>query len=336
MSFNKMENQKDEEINFPLLIDKMMYRFYYFPNVTEFISINKEIPDKNNFSKIFNHFLTKLIEFDKNFTNYISLAEESETIIHLQYEGYLTNYLKDNDNEVKEYIKKIWDDQLESNIRHICFFIILVEKYANRSGKISEYDKNILFWTILFHDLGKYQNMNPLIKEKIDTFYFDKTHPFKSILIFLNSAFEHDLFYYPNDEYKNELNNIYKDEFINSIYKSWNLESNDYNRNFYNISFKYIEIIEKFFMKIKSQEKNEWIYDICILITFHQSLPNNEYRMNSPLLEEKYFKIFFNKRLAELMRIIMVYDSSSHTMFYGSDWPEQINKNMDKIMTLFE
>ena len=178
--------------------------------------------------------------------------------------------------------------------------------------------------------------MNPIIKEKIDMSSYDKTHPFKSILIFLNSAFEHDLFYYPDDEYKNELNNIYKDEFINSIYKSWNLESNEYSKNFYNISFKYIDVIEKFFMKIKSQEQNEWIYDICVLIIFHQSLPNNENHMNSPLLEEKYIKLFFNKRLAELMRIIMIYDSSSHSMFFGSYWPQEINKNMDKIIKLFE
>ena len=326
-----MEDKK-EEIDVPLLIDNMMDKFNYFPNVTEFESINKEIPEKKNFSKIFNHFVTKLKEFDKCFTTHISLSKEGKKIKY-----FFNDYMKDNDNEVKEYIKQIWDDQFDNNIRHTCFFIILVDKYANRSGKISEYDKNILFWTILFHDLGKYQDMNPIIKEIIDMSSYDKTHPFKSILIFLNSAFEHDLFYYPDEQYKNELNNIYKEEFIKSIYKSWNLESNEYNnRKFYNISFKYIEVIEKFFMKIKSQEQNEWIYDICVLITFHQSLPNNESHMNSPLLEEKYVKIFFNKRLAELMRIIMIYDSSSHSMFFGSYWPSVINKNMDKIIKLFE
>ena len=52
--------------------------------------------------------------------------------------------------------------------------------------------------------------MNPFIDEKIDFSYYDKTHPFKSIIIFLNSAFEHELFFYANDEYKNELNNMYK------------------------------------------------------------------------------------------------------------------------------
>ena len=89
-------------------------------------------------------------------------------------------------------------------------------------------------------------------------------------------------------------------------------------------------------MEIKSQEKNEWIYDICVLIIFHQSLPNNEYCMNSPLLEEKYIKIFFTKRLVELMRIIMIYDSASHSMFYGSSWIEPINSNIDEVIKLFQ
>ena len=88
--------------------------------------------------------------------------------------------------------------------------------------------------------------------------------------------------------------------------------------------------------KIKSQEQNEWIYDISVLIIFHQSLPNNEWHMNSPLLEEKYIKIFFTKRLIELMRIIMIYDSASHSMFRGSDWIIPINNNMDKVIKLFQ
>ena len=211
----------------------------------------------------------------------------------------------------------------------------MVDKYIKILEKIKEYDKNILYWTILYHDLGKYRELNPFIKEKFDYSSYDKTHPFKSIIIFLNSAFEHELFFYPNDEYKNELINIYKEEFINSIFDSRNLEKYK-KKERYNICYKHIDVIEKFFMKIKSQEKNEWIYDICVLIIFHQSLPNNKDNMNSPLLEEKYIKIFFTKRLVELMRIIMIYDSASHSMFYGSSWIEPINSNIDEVIKLFQ
>ena len=210
----------------------------------------------------------------------------------------------------------------------------MVDKYIQCSGKISEYDKNILFWTILFHDLGKYREINPYIKENLNINRYDKMHPFKSIIIFLDNIFEHNLFYCPNEEYKNELITIYKEEFKISIFKSWNLEIKRQIKE-YNICFKYIDIIHKFFMQIKSQEQNGWIYDICILIIFHQSLPNNEKKMNSPLLDEKHIKLFFTKRLVELMRIIMVYDSASHSLFFGSNWVKEINKNIDKLIKLF-
>ena len=307
--------EKEKEIEKQLLIDKMMDDNNYFPNCSKFESINREILDKHNFTKIFNNFLFKLRDFDRIFTEYYSSKHNNKKLIswfESDYDIYLINYIQNIDVEVKEYIKNIWKEQIDNNI-----------------------DKNILYWTILYHDLGKYLQMNPFINEKINTFEYDKTHPFKSIIIFLNSAFEHELFFYPNDEYKKELNNIYKEEFRNAIFNSWIIEKMKY-KGKYNINFDHIDTIEKFYMKIKSEEKNEWIYDICILITFHQSLPNNEYHMNSPLLEEKYIKIFFDKRLAEMMRIIMIYDSSSHSMFFGSNWPEQINKNMDGVMKLFE
>ena len=319
-----------------LILDGMMKKFKYFPNNSEFESISKEIPDKINFSIIFNHFLLKLKDFDKTFTDNLSSKKIKDNYLYsFILDDYFMKYLESNDKEVINYVGKFWTEHYNSNIIHTCLFLILVDKYIKIHGKISDYDTNILYWTILFHDLGKYQEMNPFIKENIDSFNYDKTHPFKSLIIFLDNAFIHDLFDYSNNEYKTELINIYKDEFKNAIFKSWKLEDNK-KPQLYNISFKYIDIIEKFFMKIKSETKNEWIYDICVLIAFHQSLPNNEYHMNYPLLEEKYIKIFFSKRLFELMRIIMIYDSSSHSLFFDSIWIGEINKNMDTLIKLFQ
>jgi len=50
----KKENTKNSN---NLKIEEMMKEFNYFPKVTEFESLNKEILDKNNFSKVFNIFL---------------------------------------------------------------------------------------------------------------------------------------------------------------------------------------------------------------------------------------------------------------------------------------
>jgi hypothetical protein len=58
--------------------------------------------------------------------------------------------------------------------------------------------------------------------------------------------------------------------------------------------------------------------------------------MNHPILEEKYIKIFFTKRLIELMRVIMIYDSASHCLFEGGNWPLQINKHVDELAKLFD
>ena len=53
------------------------------------------------------------------------------------------------------------------------------------------------------------------------------------------------------------------------IYKSFEKEYNhDTHEGFYNISFKNIEEIKKFFDFIKQNVQNKWIYDIATLIIF--------------------------------------------------------------------
>ena len=96
-----------------------------------------------------------------------------------------------------------------------------------------------------------------------------------------------------------------------------------------------INEMDIFIMYLKEMNNNQWIYEIFILIFFHQSLPNNDYNMNKPLLPEIYIKKDFNKRLIELMRIIMVYDSCSHSLFRGGIWVKQINKHIDILRNLF-
>ena len=90
-------------------------------------------------------------------------------------------------------------------------------------------------------------------------------------------------------------------------------------------------------MTLKEHEENKWIYDIIILIIFHHSLPNNdsnfknERHLNKPLLDKKYIKEFFDLRLLELMRIILIYDSSSYCLFEGG-WEQKIDKHFDLLI----
>ena len=76
---------------------------------------------------------------------------------------------------------------------------------------------------------------------------------------------------------------------------------------------------------------------ILILIIFHQSLPNNDSNLhgrhiNETLLDEKYIKELFDIHLLELMRIILIYDSSSHCLFGNSKWEQKIYKYFDLII----
>ena len=330
------ENKTDES----LVLDALIKKYSYLPENKDFEIKNIKIEEKANFINYFKQFFQYIRSFDQSLTSTI----KSKNIQNNDYikDGIISEMISSdsfNDNEIKEFIKDFWINQKEYNIKHIVLFLILADKYLEKFSKIkfSEYDKNIIYWTILFHDLGKHKKMNPLIEEKIYKYSADKTHPFKSIIIFLDLAFDKNLFYYPNENYKDELFKYYKNDFSISLYKSWELITpNKKKKNLYNISFMYIEIFAIFFNKIKMEEKNEWIYDICVLIIFHQSLPNNDNHMNKPLLEEKDIKRFFTKRLVELMRVIMIYDSASHSLFNGGNWCKEINKHIDEIYKSYD
>lgn len=97
-------------------------------------------------------------------------------------------------------------------------------------------------------------------------------------------------------------------------------------------SHKYLELILQDISVIKNlHPDNEWLIDVFILVTFHQSLPNIRGRMNKTLLEEKYIKQIFDLRLLELMRIVMVNDSAAHTLFSGEVFTEEINENLNAV-----
>lgn len=85
---------------------------------------------------------------------------------------------------------------------------------------------------------------------------------------------------------------------------------------------------------------NNWIVDVLLLITFHQSLPNvdNPRFMHKPIMEDFDIKRFFkNKRLLELMRFIMVNDSAGHTIFgIKVNLCAEINEKLTSLRSLVD
>ena len=104
----------------------------------------------------------------------------------------------------------------------------------------------------------------------------------------------------------------------------------------YNISLKYFNEICDFLKYIKTfGNKNNWIYDACVLIIFHQNIPNNEFNMNHPILSNEQIKELFDLRLLEMMRVIMFLDSATYTIFDQTEWEIQINKQIDILRNIF-
>ena len=66
-----------------------------------------------------------------------------------------------------------------------------------------------MYWAILFHDSGKHLTLNPYFKEDFSDHYYlhyvpDKAHPFKGVVIFLETMLKQNLIYYKDEEDKKD------------------------------------------------------------------------------------------------------------------------------------
>ncbi len=318
-----------------ILVDMCKNNSYY-AYCKEFEQENekKQIPENINFIKYFPDAFSFIQNMDEIFTK--KLKEQlvyKNFNINMEIRKILSRETNLHLKEIDKFMCEEWFNLRLNTKMHSSIFFHLA--YVNMPKLICEYDKNILYWTILFHDTGKHLQMNPFIKEDYTGMIIDRTHPFKSVIVFIKSFLKNDLIFFENDKQKNEFLQIF-DNFTNIIFNSYSFEYIELiERNYYNMSLDKINEMDKFIIYLKEMNNNKWIYDIFILIFFHQSLPNNDDNMNKPLLPELYIKKYFNKRLIELMRIIMVYDSCSHSLFRGGIWVSQINKHIDILRNLF-
>ena len=332
----KNQNQNNNYLEDNLILKTMIKEYNYFPNTNYFdnnklIEIN--IPESQNFEKIFPIFTSFCKNLDNSFSKKIKEKNDINIDLNKEIKKYVKIEIYNNEKELLDFIGDKWKN-LEKKIKiHTSIFFHLVNEYIVEK-KINDYDKNILFWTILFHDSGKFQKMNKYYNEDYSINVFkDKAHPFKSIIIFIQSIIKNNLLSFNQTKEEKEFINFFENEFTDTLYKSFKKEISSYNYIYYNLTFDNIENIEKFLLNLQLYKENKWIFEISILILFHQSLPNNNKHMNNPLLEEKYITKFFDIRLLELMRIIMVYDSCSHSLFKNSNWVYEINKNIEILKT---
>ena len=322
-----------------LLLQTLITTNQYFPHTKPFDPSTNEIKHSHNFKELFPSFFTSIESLDTNFSSYYNTQSQPSSF-NSSLRKYIKTHIPLYTKEITTYISTYWNSlKLPVKVHTIIFFNFAFQ-HISPSPVFSNNDKNILYWTILFHDIGKFQKMNPFHNESFNKETVDKTHPFKSSIIFIEEMLRHQMFEFNDEKMKNEFELKFH-EFRNVLFKSFVYESSKNSGKIKgNISFQYIENIKEFLMYIKEISKinnnNEWLYDVIILIIFHQSLPNNDHHMNKPLLPNEYIPIFFDLRLIELMRVIMVYDSSSYSLKTKDNWMTEINKHLDQLRLLFQ
>ena len=319
-----------------------------YPLIKEFpqkYSKEQIIPDEINIKKLLKDYINKLPLLEKYTSENLGLLKPKKwnlSITFFYYDGDNAYYLKEIDESLNDFMGQKFLN-LRDRVRlheDLFFYILSILEKSIIKEKLVDYDINILYWVALFHDIGKHQRMHRLY-EKNDYIFgtFDKLHPFKSIILFIESLLEKKLFKVKDEELV-ILKNKFED-FKEIIFDSYEelpktpnlMKTGDENidkQKMYNISLKHFKEITEFLNYIKNLgEDNNWIYEASLLIIFHQNIPNNEHNMNFPLLSNEQIKEIFDLRLLEMMRVIMFLDSSTYTIFDYTEWEFEINKQID-------
>ena len=318
MEFETNQNIINDVNEISLIIKSIIDKYGYYPKSKYFINNknDEKLPENYNFEKLFPNFTKFFKNLDYNFTEAIEKKtyQDENGNMSKAIKEYIQDKILIWNNEIVNYVGYYWGALDKKVKNHTLLFLYMTEVFINRD-KLSDYDKNILYWAILFHDIGKFHEMNTIYKED-----YSKN---KSI---------------DNDEKENiEFIEFFEKRFIKALYESFEEKKRKKKGIFYDINFNNFDDIEKFLIKLKSYKENEWLYEVVILIIFHQSLPNNNPKLhgrhiNEPLLDEKYIKELFDIRLIELMRIILIYDSSSHCILNSSVWEQEIDKYFDLLL----
>ena len=257
-----------------------------YPDIKEFSQKYKKediIPDKINIRKIISEYFEKLKTIESKAHEILISLDDPKKNLSKQFFHYKKN--KKIFKDINNSLKILMDDNFSNlkrkvrlHINLFCYLFTIIEKEFVYKHFV-EYDINIIYWTILFHDIGKYICMHPILEQNYDFDGGDKVHPYKSALIFIDTLLNKNLINLDENNMKNFKKKYL--EFKKLIFNSY-ITKDDY----YCIDIKCFDDIIKFINYLKSLgENNNWFCEAFILIIFHQNLPNNELHMNKRLLK---------------------------------------------------
>jgi len=329
---------------------KMNNKYPLIKDFPQKYSKDEIIPKEINLKILLKDYISKLSLLEKYASENLKFLKPKKynfSVTFFYYEGD-NNYYLEEINESLSVFMGIKFKNLRDRVKlheNLFFYILTILEEDIIKKKFVDFDINILYWVSLFHDIGKHQKLHKILEKDYIYGILDKMHPFKSILLFIETLIEKKLFKISDEEMvilKGKFKNFKKIIFDSyealsttpSIMKTGD-EKID-NQKIYNISLKHFDKICEFLKYIKNLgSENQWIYDASVLIVFHQNIPNNEHNMNHPLLTNAQIKEVFDLRLIEMMRVIMYLDSSTYTIFDNTEWEIQINKQIDILRNIF-
>ena len=329
---------------------KMNNKYPLIKDFPQKYSKDEIIPEEINLKILLKDYITKLSLLEKYASENLKFLKPKKynfSVTFFYYEGENNYYLEEINESLFGFMGNKFKNLRDRVKLHenLFFYILTILEEDIIKNKFVDFDINILYWVSLFHDIGKHQKLHKILEKDYIYGILDKMHPFKSILLFIETLLEKKLFKISDEEMV-----ILKDKFKNFkkiIFDSYEalpttpsiMKTGDEkidNQKIYNISLKHFDEICEFLKYIKNLgSENQWIYDASVLIVFHQNIPNNEHNMNHPLLTNDQIKEVFDLRLIEMMRVIMYLDSSTYTIFDNTEWEIQINKQIDILRNIF-
>ena len=329
---------------------KMNNKYPLIKDFPQKYSKDEIIPEEINIKILLKDYINKLSLLEKYASENLKFLKPKKynfSVTFFYYEGENNYYLEEINESLFGFMGNKFKNLRDRVKLHenLFFYILTILEEDIIKNKFVDFDINILYWVSLFHDIGKHQKLHKVLEKDYIYGILDKMHPFKSILLFIETLIEKKLFKISDEEMvilKDKFKKFKKIMFDSyeelpttpSIMKTGD-EKID-NQKIYNISLKHFDEICEFLKYIKNLgSENQWIYDASVLIVFHQNIPNNEHNMNHPLLTNDQIKEVFDLRLIEMMRVIMYLDSSTYTIFDNTEWEIQINKQIDILRNIF-
>ncbi len=182
---------RDKEIN--IILNNHIKYLKFSQNKTDlqfFLSKNEVLEDKKSFKLTFPKLFSFLENFPNNYAIYLKeqslknpnytevLFSEHNASIKLVYEYFKLN-LDSFNNELSQFMPE-WIQLLKTEPRtsfHI--LVVLVMVYYDiyqifHESTFTDYDRNILLWSALLHDISKHQKINDIVPLQDDDKRYNK------------------------------------------------------------------------------------------------------------------------------------------------------------------